>query len=135
MTCARFLALCIASLGLLVPACTSPTNTYRTPVRPFAFPLSTGGPSQGGGLFWTYYKAPITTDFKSTPARPPKVGSSSATYFIVPFGLSSMDFAFGAADLETAAARGGIEKIHYADHEFLSVLGLFSIYTTVVYGE
>ena len=47
------------------------------------------------------------------------------------FGLIS----FGDASIAAAADNGGIREITHADAEFLSFLGLFSTYTTVVYGN
>ena len=42
---------------------------------------------------------------------------------------------FGDASIATAAKNGGITKIHHVDSEELCVLGLYSRFTTIVYGE
>ena len=42
---------------------------------------------------------------------------------------------FGDASISAAMAKGGIQKIHHVDTETMSILGLFSTQTTVVYGE
>ena len=43
--------------------------------------------------------------------------------------------AIGDASIKTAAENGGITKIHAVDYEAFSVLGVFSKFTTIVYGE
>ena len=42
---------------------------------------------------------------------------------------------FGDASIATAAANGKITKIHHVDTEVLNVIGVYSRYETVVYGE
>ena len=93
---------------------------YKAPVKP---PL---------GILYSNYTVPVTTDFDGTPATSPKVGKASSGYILIPlFG----DFAFDDAGIKKAAANGGINKIHYAEHEFYSVLGIFGTFCTIVYGE
>lgn len=41
----------------------------------------------------------------------------------------------GDASIEAAMRNGGITKIHHIDHESMSVLGVYSVYRTIVYGE
>ena len=43
--------------------------------------------------------------------------------------------AIGDASIETAAKNGGIKKIHHVDTKTTNVLGVYSEYTTIVYGE
>lgn len=57
-----------------------------------------------------------------------KVGTSSAMNVL---GL----IATGDASINTAANAGGIKKISHVDKKQTSILGLFSSYKTVVYGE
>ena len=42
---------------------------------------------------------------------------------------------FGDASISAAAADVGITKIHHVDKECLNVLGIYSMYETIVYGE
>jgi hypothetical protein len=41
----------------------------------------------------------------------------------------------GDASVQSAAKNGGIKVIRHADYEFTTVLGLYSRFTTVVYGD
>lgn len=43
--------------------------------------------------------------------------------------------ATGDASLEAAMRESGIKKIHHVDQEVTSILGLWSTYTIIVYGE
>jgi len=42
---------------------------------------------------------------------------------------------FGDASIAEAAREGGIREVTHADAEFTNVLGLYTTYTTVVYGN
>lgn len=57
-----------------------------------------------------------------------KVGTSSASNIL---GL----VATGNAGIEAAAKNAGIKKITHVDSKKTSILGIFSTYTTTVYGE
>jgi hypothetical protein len=43
--------------------------------------------------------------------------------------------ATGDSSIRTAMKNGGITRIHHVDAKVLSFLGLYTKYTTVVYGE
>jgi hypothetical protein len=43
--------------------------------------------------------------------------------------------AIGDASIRTAMKNGDITKVHHIDHETLCVLGIYSQYKVVVYGE
>ncbi|MGQ9707894.1 MAG: TRL-like family protein [bacterium] len=43
--------------------------------------------------------------------------------------------ATGDASLDAAMKQGGITKVHHVDQEVTSILGLWSTYTIIVYGE
>ena len=57
-----------------------------------------------------------------------KVGTSSATNIL---GI----LATGDASINAAANSAGIKKISHVDQHHKSILGLFSTYETIVYGE
>jgi hypothetical protein len=56
-----------------------------------------------------------------------KVGRATATGIVM--------FATGDASISTAMRNGGITRIHHVDHETSNFFGVFSKYTTIVYGE
>ena len=131
----------LAALALLAAsgAGSGCATAYRSPVRPFGrglLPRGVGG-SWGGGLIYSDYKAPLTTDFNATPASSLKTGKASTSYLFIPLIVIplGLDFAFNKASIEEAARNGGIKKVYYADYEFLNVLGIYSSYTTIAYGE
>ncbi len=57
-----------------------------------------------------------------------KVGTAKATAYV---GL----IALGDASIQEAAKSAGITRIHHVDYHSTTILGLYSTYTTVVYGE
>ena len=119
MATSRRLALVLAAAALFCQACA----VGIAPVQP-----------PGGGLF-TWVKAPLETNFSATPVGS-KVGTSETRYLYVPNGYYvPLSFAWGDAAIEAAAADGLITKIHYADYEYLNILGVYNQVTIRVYGD
>ena len=73
------------------------------------------------------YQAPLDIDNHETQLGA-KRGTAS-TYAVL--GLVS----WGDGSTRAAAAEGGLTTIRTADYEFFTVFGLYSRYTTVVYGD
>lgn len=44
-------------------------------------------------------------------------------------------FSMGDASIKAAMEQGGITRIHHVDSKQMNILGLYSEYTTIVYGE
>ena len=127
-----------ALIVLLACAALSATgccHVYVSPVQPFATRLPLRRGNMAGGLIYSGYKAPLTTNLDETPANSPKVGKASTAYIAIPLIAIIIDIAFDDASVEKAIKNGGIKKLHYADHEFTSVLGVYGRYTTIAYGE
>ena len=80
------------------------------------------------GMAVTITSAPLSTNFNPGTAVAPRRGKASCTNVL---GIVS----FGNAGIHEAATSGGLTRIHYADYDFMNVLGVLSVYTTVVYGE
>jgi hypothetical protein len=57
-----------------------------------------------------------------------KVGTSSATGYL---GL----IATGDASYQTAARNAGITRISHVDERNFTILGIYTVYETIVYGE
>lgn len=76
---------------------------------------------------FTQYEAPLDVDFENTPITGKKGESSS----ICVLGI----VAVGNASSRKAAENGNITHIQHADYSMLNVLGVFSKYTTIVYGD
>lgn len=79
------------------------------------------------GLFYTSYTAPLDVDVDKTQLGT-KRGEATCTTIL---GL----FSSGDAGIQAAARAAGITTIHHADYKTTSILGLFSSYTTIVYGD
>ena len=76
--------------------------------------------------------APLAFDLRGpvsagSAAGSSKVGRATATGIVM--------FASGDASISTAMKNGGITRIHHVDHETTNILGVYSKYTTIVYGE
>lgn len=57
-----------------------------------------------------------------------KVGTATAKGYV---GI----VALGDASIQAAAKEAGISRIHHVDYESKSILGLYNVYTVIVYGE
>jgi len=73
------------------------------------------------------YQAPLDLDNQETQLGS-KTGQASTSNVL---GL----FAWGDGSTRAAATAGGITTIRSADYEFFSVFGIYSRYTTIVYGD
>lgn len=82
-------------------------------------------------------KTPVTgalyTDVKdgvavTANAGSSKVGTAQAAGYL---GL----VALGDASIQAAAKEAGITRIHHVDYQSKSYLGIYNVYTTIVYGE
>ena len=77
--------------------------------------------------------APLTLDQQGpvavgdVNASPTLEGRATAQGFVV--------FSMGDASIKAAMEDGGITRIHHVDSEMVNILGLYSKYTTIVYGE
>lgn len=79
------------------------------------------------GWAFTDYAAPQDADLDETSLGN-KTGTASSENVL---GL----VAWGDASVQTAARNGGIDQINQTDYRFFNILGVYSKYTTVVYGE
>lgn len=57
-----------------------------------------------------------------------KVGTAEAKSYL---GI----VALGDASIQAAASEAGISRIHHVDYQSKSILGIYSVYTVIVYGE
>jgi hypothetical protein len=76
---------------------------------------------------FTNIKAPIDIDANGSP-MPSKKGESSSINVL---GI----VAVGDASVKAAADDGGLVRVEHIDYEFLNVLGVFSKFTVIAYGE
>jgi hypothetical protein len=89
---------------------------YMTPVQP------------PPGMLFADINGPISSNFDAGATVTMKKGTAMSEHIL---GLIST----GDCSLSAAAANGNIRKIHYADYKFKNILGVYSKFTTVVYGE
>jgi hypothetical protein len=57
----------------------------------------------------------------------PKVGRAQAYGILV--------YSTGDASIRAAMRAGGITRVHHVDSETMNIMGVYSTYTTIVYGE
>ena len=79
------------------------------------------------GLGFTDYVAPLDIDFDKTALGTKKGEASSSSILAL--------IATGDASIQAAARNGQINTINHADYRVLSVLGLYTKFTTIVYGD
>ena len=109
----RYVALVFAA-GIALLGC-SGCAMYRAPVQP----------PQGA---FTSVEAPTSTNFnESTPAGT-QTGRSSAHSIL-------WLVAWGDASVDAAATNGQLSTINHVDYRYLSILGLYTKYTTIAHGK
>lgn len=102
-----------------------PSHGFRSVLRAFA-PLV--GAWLASGCVYTNVTEVLDWDVGNTPVAS-KHGEASAQSFL-------WLVAFGDAGIQTAARNGGLQVMHHADRQIVSVLfGLYFSTTTIVYGE
>ena len=106
--------ICISIVALVLASVVCGCASFSSPVVP-----GFGGVSM--------YKAPLDIDFDETDLGEKKGQSSVHTIL---WAVS-----FGDCGANAAAKAGGIEIIKHADYEYFNILGLYSRYTTIVYGD
>jgi len=79
------------------------------------------------GFLFSRFSAPLDIDAQATELGS-KVGRSSSQSIL---GL----IAVGDASISSAAKAGGITTIRHVDYEFENLVGVFSRFTIVVYGD
>jgi len=82
----------------------------------------------GDGWIYTDVKGPIHATNAPVNEKTLKVGRAKCHNVL---GL----FAWGDATLETAMKNGDLTRVQHVDHESYTILGCYSEFTTVVYGD
>jgi PBP1b-binding outer membrane lipoprotein LpoB len=84
----------------------------------------------GCALLYTDIKTPLPSLSTNTDAQSTThVGKASCAYYVWVLAL-------GDCSVQTAMQNGGISKVHHVDSEINSYfLGIYTKFTTVVYGE
>jgi hypothetical protein len=87
------------------------------------------------GIFFMHVKAPLTQDLNGNPTGDAirLVKEKDVKYFW-DFLITGMSFAWDDATIERIAREGGIQKVSYADYQYMHVLGVFASTTIYVYG-
>lgn len=79
------------------------------------------------GLGFTDYSAPLDIDCDKTQLGTKRGEASTSSILAL--------IATGDASIQAAARNGQINTINHVDYRFLSILGLYTKFTTVVYGD
>ena len=87
--------------------------------------LTSPAPTPHNSILYGNVSAPLFVTDNSGLVM--KKGSASSTSIL---GLVTT----GDSSIRAAARDGGITKIHYVDHSFKHVFGIWSVYTVTVYG-
>ena len=81
----------------------------------------------GHGVVYSNFSSPLDINFDKTDLGT-KQGEASTTSF---FGIVTI----GDCSTHEAAKNGNIQTIKHADYKYFNVLGIYSKYTTIVYGD
>jgi hypothetical protein len=86
------------------------------------------------GLIFGHQHLPLTTDFDASELGP-KQGKAKVRWLREPYFTGLPVAAWGSASIAEAAEEGHIERVHHADYEVLSVLGIYVEFTVYAYGD
>ena len=84
-------------------------------------------PPYGGPWGFNQTTFPVDVNYEQNSIGD-KIGSSSSTNIL-------WLFAFGNASIREAARKGGITRVDHVDAKALNILGVYSEYEIIVYGE
>jgi len=117
----RYLFMVSALCGaLLLSGCGIGSLAYLAPVKP------------PNGILVTAVKAPLSTDFDSTPVS--SAQGKATTFYVRDPLITGMDFAWGNADLDAAMRDGDLSRVEYADYRITQVLLIFGMFTVYANG-
>lgn len=86
------------------------------------------------GYFYTHIRAPLVLPGVADLGDTSPAKQARQLYIRIPTPYVPTEIALGRVDIETAARRGGIERLTYADYEFRSFLNYFKSMTIHAYG-
>jgi TRL-like protein family len=87
------------------------------------------------GWFFASFKAPLTIEFNGNPTGPAiKHVEERQVHYFRDFLFTGLSFAWDSATIEKIAREGGIERVSYADYEYMHFLSIFAVTTIRVYG-
>ena len=88
------------------------------------------------GAIYTHTTEPLDVDFNDTPVHTGGRGESWKTLVIPIFYQGArLEFHWGDMSIANSMKEAGIETVHYADLETMSVLGIWNERWVHVYGE
>jgi hypothetical protein len=88
------------------------------------------------GILFTEIQAPVSVDYDATVVRSEDEKRAQATcYYVHDILLTGISVGWDEVAIAKIAQDGGFEKVHYADYEFMHVLGIFAKVTISVYGQ
>ena len=87
------------------------------------------------GIVFSAFKAPLTANFEHTPNDQNLLRTSfkKTQYFYEPL-LTNLSFGWGDSDIALIAQKAGINKVAYADYEFLNIFGIYAELQINIYG-
>jgi len=87
------------------------------------------------GLIYTNVKAPATIDTQLNVDRSELTVGTGEAHYLLEFLITRIGFAWGETSISSVARGAGIDTVHYADYEVMSILGIYQKFTLNVYGE
>jgi hypothetical protein len=87
------------------------------------------------GLIYTHVKIPLTRNLNDTPFAAPAGASGNIVIIKEPFtgyGIYTEMYSNAIGDI---AKQNGLQKVHFADQEIHSILGIWTSSTVYIHGE
>lgn len=86
------------------------------------------------GYFYEHYRKPYTIDLNETPVKF-KAGGGKVILIKEPFSGHGMSAEFNSNAMGDVASRYGLQKIYWADMEYINILGVWKERRLHIYGE
>ena len=90
------------------------------------------------GLLVTVVEHPLTLDYGNTPVghKASKVVVEKQNFYLHDVLITGiLQVAWDGPSIDMLARNKGLTKIHYAEHRFMSILGIYAQSEVVIYGE
>ena len=87
------------------------------------------------GLVYTHMKLPLTTNLNETPVPGSDPPSGRVLEIKEPISGAGIYAKIDSNAIGDIARKNGMQTLYFADQEIFSILGIWSTYRTLLYGE
>jgi len=90
------------------------------------------------GIIFTQYSAPLDIDLgregEPTPVSQLRSGESDTQHIFIPL-IGFLTFTWGDMSIDEAARNGNLNEVHFADYDYMNILGIYQTVKINAYGN